>query len=187
MWHDQSRPIRLRWGGDVTTCETSDRVCNLNRRSSLKWRGVHGKIGFTGFSSWFLLILFFQFWEILPHFDLQFLRKIKVKFDDFLFFQIVLNFSFIKYNFPQFLSSIHRQIWSNLKRSSEISLLPYGFDPYLLLYPSIRVIFIKLVSLDFILTRIGVELLTTSIRSVSYPRQLETQRSHGSGLGGSLD
>ena len=49
---------------------------------------------------------------------------------------------------------------------SEISLIVCGFDPYLLLYLSIQIIFIKLVSLGFIFIRIDVQLMTTSIRSV---------------------
>ena len=40
--------------------------------------------------------------EKSPHFDLQFLREIKVKFDDFWFRGIVLKFSFIIYHFPNF-------------------------------------------------------------------------------------
>ena len=99
--------------------------------------------------------------EISSHFDLQFLWKIKVKFNDFWFDGIVLKFSFIIYCFPQFLSSVHRPIWSNSNRSSEISLIPCGFDLYLPLYPSIRDIFIKLVSLDLILTRDRVQLTTS--------------------------
>ena len=47
------------------------------------------------------------------------------------------------------------------EETSEISLIPYGFDPYLPLYPSIQDIFIKLVSLDFVLTLDCVQLMTT--------------------------
>ena len=71
-----------------------------------------------------------------------------------------------KVPFSQFLSSIHRLIRSNSKRSSEISLFPCGFDPYLLLYPSIRLIFIKLVSLDFFLTQDRVFFMTSKSRSI---------------------
>ena len=114
-----------------------------------------------------MLISRFWFLEISSHFDLQFLREIKVKFDDFLFHGIVLKFSFIIYHFPQFISSIHRPIWSNSKRLLEISLIPCRLNPYLPLYPSIWDVFIKLVSLDFVLKRGLVQLTTSRSRFVS--------------------
>ena len=69
-------------------------------------------------------------------------------------------------HFPQFLSSIHRPIWSILKNTSRISLFPCGFDPYLPLYPSIRYIFIKLVSSELFLTRDRVKSTTSRSRLV---------------------
>ena len=109
--------------------------------------------------------------EISPHFNLQFLHEIKVKFIDFWFRGFVFKPSFIKYHFTLFLSSIHHPIWSNSKRSSRISLIPYGFDPYLPLYPSIRELFWKLVSLDFILTWDCVFSTTSRSRSVKRKQQ----------------
>ena len=51
-----------------------------------------------------------------------------------------------------FLSPFHHPIWSNSKRSSEITLIPCGFDPYSPLHPSICDLILKLVSLDTVLT-----------------------------------
>ena len=124
----------------------------------------------------FLLNSRFYVSEKSPHFDLQFLHEIKVKFDDFLFRWIFLKFSFIIYHFPQFLQSIHCPIWSNSKRSSEISLIPCGFNPYLPLYPSIRDIFIKLVSLELFLTLDRVQLMTTRSGFVKSQKTIKRER-----------
>ena len=115
------------------------------------------------------VILFLQFSKISSLFNLQFLHEIKVKFIDFWFCGFVFKSSFIKYHFSQFLSPIHHPIRSNLKRSSRISLIPYGFDPYLPLYPSIQINYIKLVSLNFILTWDCVFSKTSRSRSVNHP------------------
>ena len=56
---------------------------------------------------------------------------------------------------------------SNLKNTSRISLFPCGFDPYLLLYPSIQIIFMKLVSLELFLTLGHVKSTTSRSRLVS--------------------
>ena len=52
------------------------------------------------------------------------------------------------------------------KDLSKIPYFPCGFDPYLPLYPLIRVNFIKMGSLVLFLTQIGVQLMTTLICSI---------------------
>ena len=79
-----------------------------------------------------------------------------------------MKLSFIIYHFPQFLSSIHRPIWSILKNTSGISLFPCGFDPYLPLHPSIRYIFIKLVSSELFLTQDRLKSITSRSSLVLY-------------------
>ena len=103
-----------------------------------------------------------------PLLNLQFLHEIKVIFIDFWFRGFFFKFSFIKYHFPQFLSPIRCPIWSNLKRSFKIFLIACGFDPYLPLYPSIHELFLKLVSLHFVLNLDRVYSTTTWSRLVSY-------------------
>ena len=65
------------------------------------------------------------------------------------------------------LTSIHCLISSNFKRALKILLFLRGFDPYSPLCYSIRDNFRKLVILELFLTRIGVKLMTASIRSVT--------------------
>ena len=101
------------------------------------------------------------------HFKLQFLHEIKIIFDDFCFRGFVLKLSFIIYYFPQFLSLISCPIWSISKNTSRISFFPFGFDPYLPLYPSIRCNFLKLVSLVLFLTRDRVKSTTSRFHLVS--------------------
>ena len=69
--------------------------------------------------------------------------------------------------FPNFLSTFNRLIWSNSERSSEIILIPGGFDYYSSLYPSIRDYFLKLVSLVLILTLDRVFSMTSRSQFVS--------------------
>ena len=88
----------------------------------------------------------------------------KINFDDSWFRGSDLKFSFIIYHFSQFLPSIYHPIWSISKKTLEISLFPCGFDLYLPLYPSIRIIFIKLVSLELFLTRDRVKSMTSPYR-----------------------
>ena len=80
-------------------------------------------------------------------------------------------FEVIFYNlhFPQFLSSIHRPIWSILKNTSRISLFTCGFDPYLPLYHSIRVNFPKLVISVLFLTRDRLKSTTSRSCPVTIP------------------
>ena len=64
-------------------------------------------------------------------------------------------------SFPQVLPPISCPIWSISKITSRNSLFPCGFDLYLPLYPSIRYIFIKLVSSELFLTRYRVKSMTS--------------------------
>ena len=74
-----------------------------------------------------------------------------------------------KNQITQFVSTFHCLIGSNLKRSSEITLIPCGFDPYSPLHPSICVYFLKLVSFDIILTLDRVFSMTSRSRSITHP------------------
>ena len=55
-------------------------------------------------------------------------------------------------------------MWSNFKDISQISLILRGFDRYLPLYPLVRELIFKLVSLDFI----HVYSMTIRIRFIIY-------------------
>ena len=61
-------------------------------------------------------------------------------------------------------------MWSNFKDIFQIFLILCGFDPYLPLYPSIRELIFKLVSLDFILTQHRVYSMTARIRFLTRVR-----------------
>ena len=56
----------------------------------------------------------------------------------------------------------------NFEENIKNFLFPCGFDPYLPLYPSIRIIFIKLVSLEIFLTRDRVKSTTSQFPLVNY-------------------